>query len=115
MVVLVGEVREAQRAWWWQGLQKGYEKGRKEGLTWPWNRPMNMETEEGRKHTNVAISVGEGLKGDPVGISQCRHPIWALCRTGTNACYMEELPECGQCGWGLRPDVHQHGVGPLWG
>ena len=30
MVVLVGEVVEAQRAWWWQGLQKGYEKGRKE-------------------------------------------------------------------------------------
>ena len=30
MVVLVGEEVEAQGAWWWQGLKKGCEKGRKE-------------------------------------------------------------------------------------
>lgn len=49
MVVLVGEVVEAQGAWWWQGLQKGCEKREERGLTWPWNRPMSMWRWRGRK------------------------------------------------------------------
>lgn len=63
MVVLVGEVVEAQRELGGGRVcRKGYEKeGR--GLTWPWNRPMNMWRRRGQEmSTNVAISVG-GAQG----------------------------------------------------